>query len=301
MLLLMPLRARSSMLNETVEAKPAGLGARLEKARDRLGWTQMQAAEKLHLEPRAIAALEREDFAQLGGAVYARGHLRRYAELLGESPAEMESLFAQRPQSTAPPDLARIPRPIISSRRARRPTLGLWPVAVLAGVLLVGGLVWWALRSMPKHPAAGLETVTESIKIDNLAGAAPAPAGAPAAASATPTAAPATASAAPQLLAPATKAAAPAGPDPLRLLLHFRQDTWAEIYDAGGTRLWYDVGGAGSEQKLSGHAPLHLVLGNAAAVAITVNGKSVPLSATIRGTPNVRFSIGEDGQVSEAP
>lgn len=291
------------MLNETSETKPAGLGARLERARDRLGWTQMQAAEKLHLEPRAIAALEREDFQQLGGAVYARGHLRRYAELLGESPSEMESLFAQRPQATVPPDLARIPRPIISSRRARRPTLGLWPVAVVAGVLLVGGLVWWAVRSMPKRTGAGVETVTESIKIDNLAGATPAAASSAPSAAPTPTPASASANltAAPQLLAPATKSATPAVPDPLRLSLHFRQDTWAEIYDAGGTRLWYDVGGAGSEQKLSGHAPLHVVLGNAAAVAITVNGKSVPLSATIRGTPNVRFSIGEDGQVSEAP
>jgi cytoskeleton protein RodZ len=292
------------MLNETGETKPAGLGARLERARDRLGWTQMQAAEKLHLEPRSIAALEREDFQQLGGAVYARGHLRRYAELLGESPTEMESLFAQRPQSSVAPDLARIPRPMISSRRSRRPTLGLWPVAVLAGVLLVGGLVWWAVRSMPKHAATGVETVTESIKIDNLAGAtapaasqAPSATGGAAAGSATPTA-PA------QLLAPASKTVAatvPAAPELLKLALHFKQDTWAEIYDAGGTRLWYDVGAAGSEQKLSGHAPLHLVFGNAAAVSIMINGRSVPLSATIRGTPNVRFSIGEDGQVSEAP
>jgi cytoskeleton protein RodZ len=290
------------MLNESLESKPAGLGARLEKARDRLGWTQMQAAEKLHLEPRAIAALEREDFQQLGGAVYARGHLRRYAELLGESPAEMESLFAQRPQASVPPDLARIPRPIISSRRARRPTLGLWPVAVLAGVLLVGGLVWWAVRSMPRHAASGLETVTESIKIDKLAGAAPAAASsAPAAAPNGAAAVATTPLAAPQPSASASNAVASAPPDPLKLALRFRQDTWAEIYDSGGTRLWYDVGAAGSEQKLSGHAPLHLVLGNAAAVAITINGRSVPLSATIRGTPNVRFSIGEDGQVSEAP
>jgi cytoskeleton protein RodZ len=292
------------MLNETAETKPAGLGARLEKARDRLGWTQMQAAEKLHLEPRAIAALEREDFQQLGGAVYARGHLRRYAELLGESPAEMESLFAQRPQSSIAPDLARIPRPMISSRRARRPTLGLWPVAVLAGVLLVGGLVWWAVRSMPKHAAAGLETVTESIKIDNLAGATPAAASAAPAATNGAAAGSATPTAPAQLLAPASKTVAatvPAVPELLKLALHFKQDTWAEIYDAGGTRLWYDVGAAGSEQKLSGHAPLHLVFGNAAAVSIMINGRSVPLSATIRGTPNVRFSIGEDGQVSEAP
>jgi cytoskeleton protein RodZ len=290
------------MLNESPETKPAGLGARLEKARDRLGWTQMQAAEKLHLEPRAIAALEREDFQQLGGTVYARGHLRRYAELLGESPAEMESLFAQRPQSSVPPDLARIPRPIISSRRARRPPLGLWPVALLAGVLLVGGLVWWAVRSMPKRVGAGVETVTESIKIDNLAGATPAAASS--APVATPSGAASTSATAAQQLPATSKAAlatVPAPPDPLKLSLHFRQDTWAEIYDSGGTRLWYDVGAAGTDQKLSGHAPLHLVLGNAAAVGIMINGKSVALSATIRGTPNVRFSIGEDGQVSEAP
>jgi cytoskeleton protein RodZ len=287
------------MLEPTAETKPAGLGARLERARDRLGWTQVQAAEKLHLEPRSIAALEREDFQQLGGAVYARGHLRRYAELLGESPAELESLFAQRPQSTAPPDLARIPRPVISSRRTRRPTLSLWPVALLAGVLLVGGLIWWAVRSMPKRQSSGTETLTETIKIDNLAGASSAPASsapqAAAAAAASTTPGPGAA-----VAVPAAKAL-PVVAEPLRLSLRFKQDTWAEIYDAGGTRLWYDVGGAGSEQKVSGHAPLHVVLGNAAAVTIAIDGRNVPLSATIRGTPNARFSIGQDGQVSEAP
>jgi len=44
-------------------------------------------AEELHLDIRVIEALETNRFEALGAPVYARGHLRKYATLLGLSPA----------------------------------------------------------------------------------------------------------------------------------------------------------------------------------------------------------------------
>src|SRR5256885_11621997 len=67
-----------------------------------------QAAETLCLDPRTLEALEAEDFAALGADVYVRGHLRRYAELIGESPAQLQELYA-RSARAAHPDLTRIP------------------------------------------------------------------------------------------------------------------------------------------------------------------------------------------------
>src|ERR1700729_3485815 len=87
----------------------AGIGARLRAARERRGLTTLQAAEKLHVDARALESLEAENFAALGADVYVRGHLRRYAELVGESPHELQDLYASSTPAVRP-DLTRIPR-----------------------------------------------------------------------------------------------------------------------------------------------------------------------------------------------
>jgi cytoskeleton protein RodZ len=56
-----------------------GIGARLRSAREQRALTILQAAEKLHVDPRVLDALESEDFSSLGADVFVRGHLRRYA------------------------------------------------------------------------------------------------------------------------------------------------------------------------------------------------------------------------------
>src|SRR5580700_7127703 len=95
-----------------------GIGARLRAARELKGLTMLQAAEKLHVDPRTLEALEAEDFAALGADVYVRGHLRRYAELIGESPGELQELYASSTQA-ARPDLTRIARSEPASGAAR--------------------------------------------------------------------------------------------------------------------------------------------------------------------------------------
>ncbi|MGN6451899.1 MAG: helix-turn-helix domain-containing protein, partial [Steroidobacteraceae bacterium] len=71
-----------------------GIGARLRGAREQRGLTLLQAAERLHVDARVLQALEAEDFGALGADVYVRGHLRRYAEAVGESGLELQELYA---------------------------------------------------------------------------------------------------------------------------------------------------------------------------------------------------------------
>ena len=58
------------------------------------------------------------------------------------------------------------------------------------------------------------------------------------------------------------------------LTLKFSSDSWAEVYDASGQRLFYDVGAASSAHTVKGQAPLRVVLGNASGVALEFNGRS---------------------------
>ena len=62
-----------------VEAGDArsGIGARLRAGREKLGLTILQAAERLHVDPKILESLEIEDFDALGAPVFARGHLRQ--------------------------------------------------------------------------------------------------------------------------------------------------------------------------------------------------------------------------------
>ena len=69
------------------QARGHGPGAELSDERERQGLTQQQVAEQLNLDVSVIEWIEQDDFAALGAPVFARGHLRRYAALLG-LPAE---------------------------------------------------------------------------------------------------------------------------------------------------------------------------------------------------------------------
>ena len=126
-----------------------GIGARLKAGRERADLSLVQAAELLHVDPNVIQALESEDFSALGAAVYARGHIRHYAELVKESAPELLALYAASVHAAAPPDLTRMPHAKqVSSWRGALVTTG---IAVVIGVGLIGSIRWIYLDL---HPAA---------------------------------------------------------------------------------------------------------------------------------------------------
>ncbi|HTP40535.1 MAG TPA: RodZ domain-containing protein [Steroidobacteraceae bacterium] len=348
-----------------------GPGARLRAARERLGLSVQQVADRLRLNPRVIEGIEADDYSAVGAPVYVRGHLRRVANLVGESEAEIEALFRSGDAPKAMPDLTRIvTQKYRGAQQQRQTRLGTWPTVIVGLLILLGGLVWWAMQQAPRAPSgtqvlelpvAGTsiplaptqEGVAKQGGSDVTSAAAPAPVSRPPGTTTTqalvpkPTsvasvvpAAPSSASAAgatpavnasPMGAAPASAApasaprgsttsggpatgsgsttlpptaraapvanAAPGGGD--RLALRFKDDSWVEVYAADGSRLYYDVGSAGSVHELSGSGPWRVVLGNGAAVQLTVNGRPVNLSREVRDTPNVRLSLDRSGRASE--
>lgn len=120
------------------ENQEAGdIGRQLRAARERMGLGVAQAAEQLHVDEEVIDALETGRFQALGAPVYVRGHLRHYAELVGEPSASgrYESLGAPPPDLTAGPHR---PAPARAPRRR-------WPLLLLALVVLLGAAIWWAI------------------------------------------------------------------------------------------------------------------------------------------------------------
>ncbi len=272
------------MTAEGLGGERRGIGARLRAAREQRGLTLLQAAERLHVDARVLQALEAEDFAALGAEVYVRGHLRRYADALGESAAQLQELYAQAPRPSRP-DLTRIPRGQPETHGSRL----LLPALLLVVGLAVAGLLWWLLTlpgekarplaadRAPETPAASDTSVRE---------AAPTPA-APGPSAVLPTASP----------APASSGTAPQA----RLDLFFSGTSWVEVSDADGHRLLHGLIEAGGSRAVSGSAPLRVVLGNAPAVKLRLNGQPLLPAPLVRRDGSAHLLIDAAGRLSGAP
>ena len=112
-------------------------------------------------------------------------------------------------------------------------------------------------------------------------------AGATSAVSAPTTAAAAAALAVGAAAAPGTATAGGVG----HLLIRVRRDSWVEVYDRGGERLYYSTGKAGDTIDVRGAAPLNVLVGFAEGVRVEYNAQPVDLSShTVRGL--ARFKLG---------
>jgi cytoskeleton protein RodZ len=289
-------------MDETVAPAPAAprsIGERLRAGRERSGLSVAAAAEKLHLDPKVIEALEADRFADLGASVYVRGHLRRYGDFVGEPGAAMvESYLSSRVAPLPPPpDLTRIPHAEHRSdpRRLVTPLMGL----ACAAVLLLA--IWWILAGSKTgadkavNESAAVPVAlppTSSVPVANEP-AAPVPTASPANSS-TATNAPAAATATPPKREEATTSRE------TRLKLALTNDSWVEIYDASGERLFYDVAGAGSVQNVTGRGPLRVVLGNSAGVTVEVDGQTRGIPANAADGEGARFVVNRSGSLTRS-
>ena len=64
-------------------------GERLALARRDNQLSVVEIAKELHLDEPKVRALERNDFDSLGAPVFAKGHLRKYAQLVGIDPDDV--------------------------------------------------------------------------------------------------------------------------------------------------------------------------------------------------------------------
>jgi cytoskeleton protein RodZ len=284
------------------------IGERLRAGRERSGLSVVAAGEKLHLDPKIIDALEADRYAEIGAAVYVRGHLKRYGDFVGEPGAELVAQYSAREARAPAPDLTQVPHAErrADPRRLMTPLI----VAGCTGVLLVA--VWWVLAGSGSSDARPSRAETSPAVAGDSSPVA-APVAVPV--SATPTAlntaipAPAPASApvsstqAREAPASVAEPAAPvkeAPPREIRLQLELTSDSWVEVYDSRGDRLFYDVASAGSVQSVSGRGPLRVVLGNAAGVTVAVDGQPREIPANAADGEGARFVVNRSGALSRA-
>jgi cytoskeleton protein RodZ len=299
---------------------PQALGQRLKAERERRGMSTQKIANGMHLDEWVIEALEAGDYQRIGPSVYAKGHLKKYASLLGVS-SEAPAIDAMRPAGAAagayPPPIIRLDTP--KESHAAWPRIG----TVAAAALLAGGVFWWRQAhhgtSAPVPPAlpptqAGASTGAAAEdaaapgaefadSADDTAGSAMT---AGAAAAAPPTAQVAAAplaltKAAPAPAAPASGSIAPSASDltpgvgKARLRLSFSADSWVDIRDYSGKRVFEGNGRANSVKTVTGMAPFRVYLRSASGVQLQLNDRAVAIGRQFISGDEARFEAGADG------
>jgi cytoskeleton protein RodZ len=284
---------------------PRSIGERLRAGRERAGLSVAAAAEKLHLDPKVIEALEADRFAELGASVYVRGHLRRYADFVGEPGIELVNAYSARTEARPPPpDLTQVPQ----AERRTDPKRLVTPLVWLGCAAILAFAIWWVLAGSGGN-AGSSAAVEVPAAVTPPAAATPAPIPVPPAATeqlaSKTAAAPTPAKAGSAATDPAAAAVettrreeAPARPTTLRLEL--TSESWIEVYDSRGERLFYDIASAGSVQSIEGRPPLRVVLGNAAAVVVQVNGQSREIPANAVDGEGARFVVNRSGSLTRS-
>lgn len=274
------------------DSTPGPVGQALRQAREAQGLGVEDVAARLRLMRRQIEAMEADDFDSLGQPVFARGFVRNYARLLGLVP---EPLLASMGGATTEPVAMRPEAPLPSRNWLTSPwlLLALFGVVVLAVVPVA--LYWWLNSDEDEVPAGAMMAPA-------VAPAAPAPALAdtmptdpPVAAEAplAPEAVPAVSAAQDATVTAADEAPAASAPA-VRGVLHleFGADSWVEIRDATGRTLHRQLDTAGSSIEVRGAPPFDVVVGNAALVRMTYNGRPIDLKPFIDVTV-ARFTLEE--------
>lgn len=272
---------------EKSEDVPVG-GERLRAARQARDISVRDVAKELHLDEHKVRALEKNDFEVLGAPVFAKGHLRKYAELVDVDTDDVMTDYYQMNRNSGAPLVVGPKRNIL---REFEPLP--WVLGGL-GVVIVIALVWWffgrlleepvvTIQSARPAPFVAAETGDEdadevlasqptdpaSVKsgtvVDVLVAQVPEP----------------EETVADEL--PGYEAGYEPTPGVLQVALNlvFTGDCWTEVSDGAGRRLHYDLGHEGEVVNVTGDAPLGIILGDVENVSLTVDGMpySIPRSA----------------------
>ncbi|WP_327067030.1 helix-turn-helix domain-containing protein [Kitasatospora sp. NBC_01302] len=233
------------------------IGRVLADARLAAGLTVDEVSASTRVRVPIVHAIEEDDFSRCGGDFYARGHLRSLARAVGADGdalvARYDELHGTAPVVLAP--VARLDAKRIRPDRGRATWTGAMLVAIAAVVLLI---VFNLFSSRPAKVAAG----AASSPLPSVA------ASAPPSSSASPAQPPAPApSVAPIAAAPADKVTVK--------LVAEGGTSWVSALDGDGNSLFQNDMDDGSNQTFTDPKQIKLVIGNAAAVHLYVNGKDL--------------------------
>jgi cytoskeleton protein RodZ len=281
---------------EAAEREPEGPfgGERLAQARREQQISVLEIAKELHLDEAKVRALERNEFDVLGAPVFAKGHLRKYAHLVG---VDQDDVFADYYKMTHTAELP----PVVVGRQKVRQELSPGPWIAVGVVIVLAAIAYWWFATASRAPTDDAAPPAVPDSAESAAGESAGAGDDVAEDDIDDTADDAQEPAVPEAETPGGETPiAVAEPQPqsepvddgqTRIQLTFSGDCWTEISDATGQRLFFNMGRAGRTVELAGTAPFSVLFGNAGNVSVSVDGNEYPVAPTSPGSRTARLTI----------
>jgi cytoskeletal protein RodZ len=237
------------------------IGQTLAEARESAGLTVEEVAAATRIRRTLVMGIEHDDFSACGGDFYARGHVRTIATTVGIDPAPLLAEFDASRGGAASPRATDVFESETAARPERRGPN--WSAAMAVALVLV--LVYGVAQVLSGGEQSGT---------DALPGGTGASATAPG--SAAPTASPTPSQ--------DSSAVAQAPRDKVTVQVRARGTSWVQATTASGEELFQGLL-EDQTRTFTDRQRIKLIIGNAGAVTLTVNGTPI-------GAP------GDDGQVA---
>ncbi|UTA49180.1 DUF4115 domain-containing protein [Simiduia sp. 21SJ11W-1] len=304
-------------------------GAFLQREREAQKLDEKSVAAKLRITRSKLAALESDSYDQFPGETFIKGYLRAYARLLQLDEAQVLQRYtdyvaahSEVSQLVAPSRPQGVVSALAGESMKASGGVPKWAAGAVVVAIAFAVAYYFLAPGAPSGQVAKPAVITET---DSSSGNAPAhetvevAADAPAADAfegdadipaegansgtetnddASAANAAEQASQAPAVTENSDSDAAPAAAvanhldarAPDQLALEFTGECWVEISDANGDVLATELQAAGSSLLLKGKAPFNVMLGNARAVTVAINGR--PVDASPKGNNRaLRFVV----------
>ena len=238
-------------------------GRELRRARESARVTIEQLSKKTRIREDVIRDLENDDFSSSGGLVYARGHLRTISKLIGADSDYLLSLFesANQEDQRAISDLLEENNATPST--ASRLNLSYKKMAGVAAVILLGIILVPSIASL-FHSSQKTHTTTSGSS---------------------------TSSGISSSAVVATKTSGVTV-----IVTGTTGRSWIGVTDAAGTQVFNGQIAAGASQVFTNNQELDLVVGNAGAVSLKVNGKDLGTPGAIGEVVHLQFTPNSTSQ-----
>ncbi|MEV0282064.1 RodZ domain-containing protein [Streptomyces sp. NPDC050610] len=253
-----------SIGNSSDDGRPS-IGRRLRQARVESGLTVDEISSTTRVRAPIVHAIEQDDFSRCGGDVYARGHIRTLARAVGLDPAALvEQYDAAHGGRPSPTPAA----PLFEAERIRsEPRRPNWTAAMVAAIVAVVGFVGFTLFSGGGDEGSGQPVAADS----------------PTTRPSTPTHSPSKPADPKPDPSDSAIAGAPANKVTVKVTATDAA-SWISAKDHNGRLMDELVLKEGASKTFIDDKQIDLVLGNAGAVQLFVNGKEIK-------------SVGDNGQV----
>ena len=242
------------------------VGAHIKQARIAAGLSVAEVAAKVRVRNSLLVAIESDNFDPCGGEVYARGHVRSIAIALGMNVNELMVAFGLqvKPAVSALGEIATM----MQGEKRSLP----WAPIMAAAAVVMAGVVGFSLFVGGENPlelSRAVTTSSASAKAD---------------------------------LAPAS--ALPSASEPTALLTDdvtvvisaVSGSSWIAITSNSGVQLFAGILQKGVTKEFQDPQNLRVVIGNAGAVTLSVNGKKLGTPGGSREVLQFDFGIGDPTQ-----